>query len=31
MLIDNRTVMHARRPFDGPRRILAGLARDAAR
>lgn len=27
MLIDNRTAMHSRRPFEGPRRILAALAR----
>lgn len=28
LLLDNRTTMHARRPFSGPRRILASLARD---
>ena len=31
LLLDNRTVMHARRPFEGPRRILASLARDPLR
>lgn len=31
MLLDNRTVMHSRRPFSGPRRILAGLVRDPDR
>mmetsp|Transcript_12565 Transcript_12565/g.12188 ORF Transcript_12565/g.12188 Transcript_12565/m.12188 type:complete len:320 (+) Transcript_12565:88-1047(+) len=31
LLIDNRTVMHSRRPFQGPRRILASLVRDPAR
>jgi alpha-ketoglutarate-dependent taurine dioxygenase len=31
MLVDNRTVMHARRPFVGARRILASLARDPIR
>jgi hypothetical protein len=31
LLLDNRTVMHARRSFEGPRRILASLARDPAR
>lgn len=31
MLIDNRTVMHARKPYEGKRRILASLARDVAR
>lgn len=31
MLLDNRTVMHSRRPFSGPRRILAGLVRDEDR
>ena len=31
MLLDNRTVMHARKPFSGPRRILASLARHAER
>lgn len=28
LLLDNRTVMHSRRPFEGQRRILASLARD---
>ena len=28
LLLDNRTTMHSRRPFTGPRRILASLARD---
>jgi hypothetical protein len=31
LLLDNRTVMHARQSFEGPRRILASLARDPAR
>ena len=31
LLLDNRTVMHSRRPFTGPRRILASLARDPDR
>ena len=31
LLLDNRTVMHSRRPFEGPRRILASLARDPMR
>lgn len=31
LLVDNRTVMHSRRPFEGPRRILASLARDSLR
>lgn len=31
LLIDNRTVMHSRNPFVGPRRILASLARDPLR
>jgi hypothetical protein len=30
-ILDNRTVMHSRNPFEGPRRILAGLARDPYR
>jgi hypothetical protein len=30
-LIDNRTVMHSRKPFEGPRRILASLVRDPSR
>jgi alpha-ketoglutarate-dependent taurine dioxygenase len=30
-LIDNRTVMHSRRPFQGKRRILASLIRDPKR
>ena len=28
LIVDNRTAMHSRRPFEGFRRILAGLARD---
>lgn len=28
LILDNRTTMHSRRPFEGQRRILAGLARD---
>ncbi|RYH19221.1 hypothetical protein EON65_26350 [archaeon] len=31
MLLDNRTVMHSRRTFEGPRRILAALGRDPNR
>lgn len=31
ILIDNRTVMHSRRPFDGKRKILASLVLDADR
>lgn len=31
LLLDNRTVMHSRRPFTGPRRILASLVRDPQR
>ena len=31
MLLDNRTVMHSRRTFEGPRRILAALGRDPSR
>lgn len=31
LLLDNRTTMHSRRPYEGPRRILAGLARDQDR
>ena len=31
LLLDNRTVMHSRQPFTGPRRILASLARDSRR
>jgi hypothetical protein len=31
MLVDNRTAMHSRRPFEGPRRVLAGLVRDPER
>lgn len=31
MLLDNRTVMHSRKPFEGPRRVLAGLVRDPLR
>ena len=31
MLLDNRTVMHSRKPFQPPRRILASLVRDPAR
>lgn len=31
MLIDNRTVMHSRKPFEGSRRILASIARDPSR
>ena len=27
LLIDNALVMHSRRPFSGPRRILASIAR----
>ena len=28
LIVDNRTAMHSRRPFEGPRKILAALARD---
>ena len=31
LLLDNRTAMHSRRPFTGPRRILASLSRDPDR
>mmetsp|Transcript_25775 Transcript_25775/g.57055 ORF Transcript_25775/g.57055 Transcript_25775/m.57055 type:complete len:296 (-) Transcript_25775:2281-3168(-) len=31
LLLDNRTVMHSRRPFQGSRRILASLVRDPSR
>ena len=31
LLLDNRTVMHSRQSFDGPRRILASLGRDPMR
>jgi len=31
LLLDNRTVMHSRQPFTGPRRILASLNRDSKR
>ncbi len=31
LLIDNRSAMHSRRPFEGARRILAGLVRDPSR
>lgn len=31
LLLDNRTVMHSRQSFEGPRRILASLARDPLR
>jgi len=31
LLLDNRTAMHSRQPFTGPRRILASLARDSSR
>lgn len=31
LLLDNRTVMHSRQPFTGPRRILASLNRDSTR
>jgi len=31
LLLDNRTVMHSRNPYVGPRRILASLARDPLR
>lgn len=31
LLLDNRTVMHSRKPFEGPRRILASLIRDPER
>jgi hypothetical protein len=28
VLVDNRTVMHSRKPFEGKRRVLASLIRD---
>jgi hypothetical protein len=31
LILDNRTTMHSRRPYEGPRRILAALARDPMR
>ena len=31
LLLDNRTTMHSRRPFTGPRRILASLVRHPTR
>lgn len=31
LLVDNNTCMHARRPFTGPRRILASLVREPER
>lgn len=31
LLLDNRTAMHSRKPFNGPRRILASLVRDSDR
>jgi len=31
LLIDNRTAMHSRRSYEGPRRILASLVRDPVR
>lgn len=31
LLLDNRTTMHARKPFTGPRRILASIAKDPTR
>ena len=31
ILIDNRTVMHSRRPFEGKRKILASLIMDIER
>jgi alpha-ketoglutarate-dependent taurine dioxygenase len=31
LLLDNRTVMHSRNSYKGPRRILAGLVRDPSR
>jgi hypothetical protein len=31
VLIDNRTVMHARKPFEGKRRVLASLVKDPSR
>lgn len=31
VLLDNRTVMHARKPFEGKRRVLASLIRDHER
>ncbi len=30
-LIDNRTVMHSRQPFEGPRRVLASIVNDPLR
>jgi alpha-ketoglutarate-dependent taurine dioxygenase len=31
ILIDNRTVMHSRQPFEGPRRVLASIVYDPLR
>lgn len=31
LLLDNRLNLHSRKPFTGPRRILAGIARDSKR
>lgn len=31
IIVDNRLVMHARRTFTGPRRILAAIGRDPSR
>jgi hypothetical protein len=31
ILVDNRTAMHSRNPYEGSRRVLAALARDADR
>lgn len=31
LILDNRTTMHARRPFTGPRRILASIVHDPSR
>lgn len=31
ILIDNRTVMHSRKPYEGKRRILASLVRDPSK
>ena len=31
LLIDNRTAMHSRLPFDGTRRVLSSLVRDSDR
>ncbi len=31
ILIDNRTVMHSRQPFEGKRRVLASIVYDALR